>query len=150
MLLVDHDKSKPCKLDVLLYQSMRPNHNVRSPASDILEDFLSEFLALASNQKPEVHGHFCQKRLQRAHMLLCQDFCRGHERHLIAVLHGHKHGHQRNNGLPASDISLQEPVHGMRAAHVPGNLTGDSSLGRGEAEGERIHESPGKLAFNVE
>ena len=55
-------------------------------------------------------------------MLRGQNLCGGHQRRLIAVLDGHQHGLQGDNGLARAHIPLQQPAHGVGLAHVGDNL----------------------------
>ena len=47
-------------------------------------------------------------------MLFSQNFSRGHDGSLAAVLHGTTGSQQTDNCLAAADITLQQAVHGYR------------------------------------
>jgi hypothetical protein len=67
-------------------------------------------------------------------VLLCQDFCRRHERHLQAVLHGDQRRQQRHDRLAGADIALQQAIHRRRALHVFDDLLQRAALPIGEPE----------------
>src|SRR4029077_5771527 len=51
-----------------------------------------------------------------------QDFCRRHERYLVAAFDGDDCGLESNDSFSGANIALQETAHGMRLLHVVGNL----------------------------
>ena len=70
----------------------------------------------------------------RDEVLLRQDLGRRHERHLEPVLHGDERGQERDDGLAAADVALQQPVHWMQALHVGDDLGKRLLLIAGQAE----------------
>src|SRR5689334_4793797 len=63
-------------------------------------------------------------------MLLGEYFGGRHDRHLIAVLNGHYGGLTRDNRLAATHITLQQPAHRTRGAHILYDFAQRCLLGR--------------------
>ena len=57
------------------------------------------------------HGESGQEATHREVVLLGEDFGRRHERALVAALHGGEQRGERDDGLPRTDLPLQEAVH---------------------------------------
>ena len=70
-------------------------------------------------------------------MLLGEDFSRGHEGRLMAVLDRAEARRRRDHRLAASHVSLHEPVHGAAGREVPQNIVDGLLLRAGEGEGEK-------------
>ena len=70
-------------------------------------------------------------------MLLSEDFGRGHEGRLMAVLDRAEARRRRDHRLAASHVSLHEPVHGTGRREVPQNVVDGRLLRAGEREGEK-------------
>ena len=51
-------------------------------------------------------------------MLLCEHLGRDHEGALVAALHAVEETGEGNDGLAGTDVSLQEPVHGMGGGEI--------------------------------
>ena len=71
-------------------------------------------------------------------MLLRQDLGRRHEGDLEPVLHCHERGDQRDDGLAGTDVSLQQPVHGLRPLHVADDFAERLLLIAGQLEGQDL------------
>ena len=70
-------------------------------------------------------------------VLLGQHLGRGHERALVAALHGGEQRGERDDRLARPDLALQQPVHRRRARHVVGDLRDGRCLVVGERERQR-------------
>ncbi len=72
----------------------------------------------------------------------------------MAACHPEPHrqhgGRERDRGLAAAHVALQQPVHGLGPAHVPGDLAQHPPLGPGEREGQRRHRARQRRRRGVE
>ncbi len=66
-----------------------------------------------------------------------QDLGRRHERALPPGPHGRRERDRRNCGLPAADVSLQQPAHRPLAGDIVADLAGHGSLVLGQLERQR-------------
>ena len=64
-------------------------------------------------------------------MLGGEDLGGGHERGLVAVLHGDDHGLECDDRLARADVALQKAAHGVGQAHVGNDLAEGTLLGGG-------------------
>ena len=55
---------------------------------------------------------------------------RRHDRRLIAVLHREQRGEQRDDGLSAADVALEQTLHAAVAAHVGEDLADGTAPAR--------------------
>ena len=76
--------------------------------------------------------------LKSPRVLLGEDFSRGHEGRLMAVLDRAEARRRRDHRLAASDVSLHEPVHGTAGREVAQNVIDGRLLRAGEREGEKL------------
>ena len=79
-------------------------------------------------------------------MLPRQQLGRRHQRRLRAGLHRARHGEQRDDGLAAADIALQQAQHAMRAREVGVDLGERAGLRAGQLEGEGGEDRLAQLA----
>ncbi len=63
-----------------------------------------------------------------------------HERDLEAVFDGDERGLDGYDGLARADVALEKAAHGLRLAHVGGDLSEDSLLRGGGVEGKDLFE----------
>ena len=77
-----------------------------------------------------------QQRAQRLRVLVRQQLGRHHQGGLGAGLDRDQHGEQRDHGLAAADIALEEAEHAAFLGEVGGNLGGGGALALGEREGQ--------------
>src|SRR5574339_1013741 len=61
-------------------------------------------------------------------MLLRQNFRWSHNRRVVAILHGNNDSFEGNNCLAAPDITLEQPIHGMRSLEILNDLLENSFL----------------------
>ena len=69
-------------------------------------------------------------------VLFSQNFRRRHKRRLVACINRLAGGKRRNDGFTASDISLNQSVHGAFAAERFVNIFPDSNLGLCQLKGQ--------------
>ena len=74
-------------------------------------------------------------------MLLGEHLGRGDECTLMAGCDDLQEGHERDDGLPRADISLEEALHGDLALEVGTDLRDSIHLRVGELEGQGIAET---------
>ncbi len=67
-----------------------------------------------------------------------QDFRGRQHRHLVAVFDGDNRGLGRHQRLPAADVALQQPVHGMRSRHIVRDLPQHALLRAGRLERQHL------------
>ena len=138
VLLVADDEGKIVKRHVLRDERMR--------ADDELGAAVRNFrlvLPLLRGWKRAGHEGYGNsergKELCKRHcMLLGEDFSRGHEGRLMAVLDRAEARRRRDHRLAASDVSLHEPVHGTAGREVAQNVIDGRLLRAGEREGEKL------------
>ena len=63
-----------------------------------------------------------------------------------ADLHRDQHGEQRDHGLAAADIALEQPEHPAFLREVLGDFGGNGALAFGQVEGERCFNFGAKFA----
>ena len=122
VLLIADDEGKIVKRHVLRDERMR--------ADDELGAAVRNFrlvLPLLRGWKRAGHEGYGNsergKELCKRHcMLLGEDFSRGHEGRLMAVLDRAEARRRRDHRLAASHVSLHEPVHGTGRREVPQNV----------------------------
>lgn len=73
-------------------------------------------------------------------MLFGEDFGGCHEGYLLFVGYGIEGGDRGDESFPASNISLEESIHGTWFGHVLENFPGRFALGVGQVVGEGVEE----------
>jgi hypothetical protein len=90
-----------------------------------------------------------QEPAQREVVLLGQHLGGGHDRPLVAALHGAEQGVERHHRLARSHVPLQQPVHGPGGSQVGVDLGHGPGLVASELEGqtgpERLDEGAGGI-----
>ena len=87
-----------------------------------------------------------QQSAERIRVLVRQQLGRHHQRGLRAGLHRDQHGEQRDHGLAAADIALEQPEHPAFLREVLGDFGGNGALAFGQVEGERCFNFGAKFA----
>ena len=85
----------------------------------------------STGQRRHPEARRLEQPANRDVVLLRQDLGRRHEGDLESVLHRHDRRHQRDDRLPGSDVSLQQPVHRGHPLQV-GHDLGDDLLLQGD------------------
>ena len=73
-------------------------------------------------------------------MLHGEDFRGRHQRHLPAVFDHDRRRFQRHDGLPAADVTLQQPVHRPGPLEIAGDFREHALLRRGGLKGKNALE----------
>ena len=92
--------------------------------------------ARARSAAPCANRPTAAKAVDGLEMLARQKLGRRHQRGLRASLDRGRHGEQRDDGLAAADIALQQPQHAVRAGQVGVDLGKRARLRAGELEGK--------------
>src|SRR4051812_48348599 len=71
-------------------------------------------------------------------MLLREELRRDHDRSLVAIFDRNQRCKERDDRLPAANVSLQQPVHSPIARHVADDLANDLHLRAGQLERQRF------------
>ena len=135
MLLVDDDQGQRAELDVLLHQRVRADDQVDVAALDRRQQRRGARPRSIRPLSSATRKRVCASQREIvADVLLGQDLGRRHERDLIAVLHGHHRGQQRDDRLAGADIALQQPLHRPCLLHVGDDLGQRLTLTVGQLE----------------
>ena len=92
----------------------------------------------AEVRKRDAVGRARQQPAEGQEVLFGQDLRGGHERGLGTVFHRHHHGQESHQGLARAHVALHEAVHGVRRAHVVGDLPEHALLGAREGKGQDL------------
>ena len=91
------------------------------------------------------------QQLARGQEVLGSQDLRGrHQGGLVAVLDGHQHGLQGDDGLARAHIALQQPAHRFRRAHVGDDLAQSALLRLGGVEGQHLAQRRADLGIGLE
>ena len=90
------------------------------------------------------------KALDGLEMLAREQLGRRHQRRLRAGLDRACHGEQRDHGLAAADIALQQTQHAVRTGEVGVDLGQRACLRAGQLEGQRGEDRLAQLAGGSE
>ena len=110
---------------------------VRSPAGVRLVMQLDPQRPVAGEGGLVGDGQAAEHVAHRQAVLLGQHLGRGHERALVAALDGHEQGGDGHQRLARAHVALEQPVHGVDAGQVAGDLGDGPLLGAGERERQR-------------
>jgi hypothetical protein len=83
-------------------------------------------------------------------VLLGQQLRGRHDRRLISVLEREHRREERDDGLAAADVALQQAVHSAVAAHVGDDLTHRRRLRAGERERQSAFERTRQIPLVAE
>ncbi len=151
VLLVHHHQPEPLEGDLLLQQRVGADGDAGPPLGHRGPGLA---LLLAAGRRPPTRATSIaapgQPGGQGAGVLLGQDLGRHHQRRLPARADRQHRGREGDRGLAAADVPLQEPVHRLRAPHVPGDLRQHPRLRPGELEREPRHRPRQRRGRGVE
>ena len=130
VLLVDDDEGEVAKRDIGLQQRVGPDDDRGQARGEAGQGRVARPALLPAGQQPDLEpgrpGEPAQGRL----VLAGQDLGRRHQRRLRAALDRAQHRHQRDHGLAAADIALQQPHHPPRLRHLGADLGDRHDAGR--------------------
>jgi hypothetical protein len=122
MLLVNGHKTETSEIHVVLDQRVRADDQLRLSAMDTFKG-RSFFGALQSaDQQLHAIPRLRQNAPRGKKMLHGKNFRRRHQRGLRAVFDGNDRRLQRDDGLAAADVALQQPVHRRGLFQVRGDF----------------------------
>src|SRR5262249_51269668 len=81
-----------------------------------------------------------------AHVLLGEELRGDHDRGLVSVLDREQRGEQRDDGLAAADVALQQPLHAAVAGHIGDDLANGAHPRAGELERKTLAQLRGERA----
>ena len=137
MLLVDHHEAEVPELDALFDQRVRADEDVACAAEQFRGDLRALFLACRAGQQAYRSDPFGQPR-NGGEVLCGEDFGRGHQAGLEAVVDRDQHAHQRDERLAAAHVPLQQAVHLVAGGGVLPDFANHALLRAGEREGEPL------------
>ena len=137
VLLVDDDQAEILEDDVLLKQRMRADQNVDAPLLERVDDLRALAAPLAPREQRDAQARGGAERADGLKMLPGEQLGRRHQRRLRSRLDRACHGEQRDHGLAAADIALEETQHALRAREVGVDLGQGTGLRAGQREGQR-------------
>jgi len=141
VLLVNDSQGQIAESDAALNERVRANDHLHGSFGQARIDFVALGRGRAAGQQATLHvfpaGQGVQQAGDMAGVLLGQDARGGHERGLLAVLHGNSQGEGGYGGLARPHITLQEAIHGHVARQVAADVVQCALLRRRQLEGER-------------
>ena len=136
MLLVDDGERQVAEFDIGLQQRMRPHNDRGQPRGEARQHRVAAAALLSPGQQPYFDPRRSREALQNRVMLPRQDLGRRHQGRLGAALDRLQHREQRDDGLAAADIALQQPHHALRRFHVAADLGQSPTLAAGQRKAE--------------
>src|SRR5882762_3744605 len=127
MLLINGDKTKPREFHVVFDQGVRADDELRFARSNALEGrgLLRAFQA--ADQQFHAIARFGENAPRGEKVLHGENFRWSHERGLRTVFDGDHRRLQRNDGLAAADVALEETIHRGGFFQVRGDF-GENAL----------------------
>jgi hypothetical protein len=150
VLFVDRGEPEPAEHRRLLHQGVCSNRQERRAARQLRRGTLSRRGFETSRDENRLDPEGLEQSRQSPGVLLGEELGGGHDRSLIAVLHGQERGKKSNDRLAAAYIALEQTVHLPIADHVGNYLSQRRSLRVGECEREHLLESRSQLALVLE
>ena len=136
MLLVDHGEAELRELRVALHERVRADDEQRLARLHARGRGATLRRRCATGDEQHGHAERRKQALEGARVLLGEQLRGRHERGLVAVLHREQHREERDDGLAAPDVALQQPVHAAIAHHVLHDLARHVHLGVRELVGQ--------------
>ena len=112
----------------ILDDGMSAHQNLHSAIQQSVEDFLTASAFHDACQQGHTDVHALQEVHDGLEVLLGQNLRRSHDAGLIAVVQCDEHRHQRDEGLSATHVALQQTVHLSSATHILADFTDDTFL----------------------
>ena len=132
MLLIDDGQPQLGKDHGRLNQGMRAHQDVDVSCLEVFENRLARRALDRPRQQlhPNVHG--AQHLSQAFEVLLGQDFRRGHDGRLVAIVLCQQCGEQRHHRLAAPHVPLKQAVHVPSRVEVASDFTKHALLSIGQ------------------
>ncbi len=137
VLLVDDHEGEVLEGDRLLKQRVGADQDVDAPVAQARKDLLPLLATLAPGEKGDAKTRRRGEALDGLEVLPGEQLGRRHQRRLSAGLDRGRHGEQRDDGLAAADIALQQPDHAVRPGEIGVDLGKRARLRARQLEGER-------------
>ena len=137
MLFVDNHQREAVKLDLFLKDGVGTDHHLHLSAGDSLLLRQARFAFLFARQPAYFNAQRFKPAAEVIGMLLSQQFCRRHQRHLLAVRDGAQGGQRGNQGFTGANIPLHQTHHRHVQRHIALNFSRDARLRAGRRKGER-------------
>ena len=134
MLFVDHHESQVRKLYPVFDQGVRADQQVDRAVGNPGEGFAPFACFGCSGKDRHPHVHSFEHPPEGGVVLARKDFGRSHHAGLEAVIDGQQHGHQRDEGLAAAHVALQQAVHLVAGDRVLPDLLDHALLCPGQRE----------------
>ncbi len=116
VLLVYNDETEIGELHAVFNKSMSTNQYIYLARCEFGENFVTLFGAGRTRQNPYPDAHALSHAFDGGEMLARKNLGRSHHARLKAVIDRQQHRQQRDHGLSAADIALQQAVH-LAARH---------------------------------
>ena len=137
VLLVDDCDREIAEVDLLLDERMRPDDDLRITRGDQLADDSVLLRPQRARQQRDADAEGRAQLVDREEVLLGERLGRRHQRALPPHLDRAEQRMQRDDRLPGSDLSLEEPLHGDGPVEIRVDLRHRALLVRSEGERER-------------
>ena len=137
VLLVDDHEREVAKGDVGLQQRVGPDDDRGQARGEAGQGRVARPAFLPPGQQPDLDPGGPGEPPQGRLMLAGEDLGRRHQRGLRAALDRRQHRHQRDHGLAAADIALQQPHHPPGLRHLGADLGDRHALRPGQRKAER-------------
>ena len=116
------------------------------PVLERLDDLRALAAPLAPREQRDAQARGGAERADGLKMLAGEQLGRRHQRRLRSRLDRACHGEQRDHGLAAADIALEETQHALRAREIGVDLGQGAGLRAGQREGQRGEDGLAELA----
>lgn len=146
MLLIDHDQSEPIEAHLVFEECVGADNDIGDAGLDSLDEsgpferIAIEFTD-ATRKEGDILALAGEEFGQGRRVLDGEDLGRGEERSLVAGRSSRMGSDSRDDGLAASDIAIEEPVHGVGLPEISENFCDSLRLALGQLERKRLGES---------
>ena len=128
MLLIHHRQAQTREADLLLKQGMRAHCHLGRAGGDLFQHGKTRALGHAAGDPRQRNAERAQPLVQLAVMLFSQNLGRRHDRRLIAMFQCLGAGQCGNDGFAATDIPLQQALHGMAGSQIAADFIKNTLL----------------------
>ena len=138
VLLVDDSQSQVAELHRVLDEGMGANEYLQLATHQCLVNSCALTLTGRARQESHLDTDSVGQRPDSFQMLTSQYFGGCHDAGLVSIIQGNQCGHESDNRLTATHISLQEAVHLLSAAHVMAHLADNTLLRPGKRKLQNV------------